>query len=72
MNVVAELNIKDSFSYLKELLLIQKKTDLKTFIEGTTNRSFKKHFKGTVFDRPGKEGWLKNLKAFLTSNRSDS
>jgi epoxyqueuosine reductase len=72
MNVVAELNIKDSFSYLKELLLIQKKTDLKTFIEGTTNRGFKKHFQGTVFDRPGKEGWLKNLKAFFTSNRSDS
>jgi epoxyqueuosine reductase len=72
VKVVADLKIKDSFSYVKELLLIQTKTELKTFIEGTTNRGFKKHFYGTVFDRPGKEGWLKNLKAFFTSNRSDS
>lgn len=72
LSVVAQLNLKNGFTYLKDLLLLQSKTQLKIFINGSTNRGLKKHFHGTVFDRPGKEGWLKNLKALFTSSRSGS
>ena len=44
------------------------KEKLRKIISEDTNRGLKKKLFGTPFDRPGKEGWLKNLK----SNRNDS
>jgi epoxyqueuosine reductase len=65
--VIGELKIKDTFIHLKEWLYEWPKDKLSTFIENDTNRGFRKKLFGTPFDRPGKEGWLKNLK----SSRSD-
>ncbi len=41
------------------------------FFENESGRGIQKHLEGTALSRPGKKGWLKNLK-FVTSNRSDS
>lgn len=71
LRVVASLDLKESFSYLKEWLFEWPKESLLSFISGETNRGLKKKFFGTPFDRPGKEGWLKNLKSKITSSRTD-
>lgn len=69
--VIGQLKIKESFSYLKTWLFEWPKEKLEAFIQNESNRSFKKKLFGTPFDRPGKEGWLKNLKAKINSNRND-
>lgn len=69
--VIGELKIKESFSYLKEWLFEWPKEKLQAFIQNESNRSFRKKLFGTAFDRPGKEGWLKNLKAKINSSRND-
>lgn len=62
LRTIAELKLKDSLTYLKEWLFDWPKDKLKSFISGETNRGIRKKFFGTPFDRPGKEGWLKNFK----------
>lgn len=62
LRTIAELNLKDSFSYLKEWIFVWPKEKFRNFISGETNRGLKKKFFGTPFDRPGKEGWLKNFR----------
>lgn len=69
--VIGELKLKDSLSYLKEWLFIWPSSKLTSFIQNESNRSFRKKLFGTPFDRPGKEGWLKNLKARINSRRND-
>ncbi len=68
--VIGELKLKDSLSYLKEWLFWPS-SKLTSFIQNESNRSFRKKLFGTPFDRPGKEGWLKNLKARINSKRND-
>ena len=65
--VIGELKIKDAFLHVKEWIYEWPKDKLSAFIENDTNRGFRKKLFGTPFDRPGKEGWLKNLK----SSRND-
>ncbi|MES2527598.1 MAG: QueG-associated DUF1730 domain-containing protein [Bdellovibrionota bacterium] len=45
--------------------------ELITFFEGESGRGIQKELQGTALSRPGKKGWLKNLK-FVTSRRSGS
>ena len=71
LRVIGELKLKDSYTYLKEWLFIWPKAKLKSFIQNESNRSFRKKLFGTPFDRPGKEGWLKNLKARINSRQND-
>lgn len=66
--VVGDLKIMEKFSFLKDWLFEFPREKLQKLISEDTNRGFKKKLFGTPFDRPGKEGWLKNLK----SNRNDS
>lgn len=69
--VIGELKLKESLSYLKEWLFSWPHSKLMTFIQNESNRSFRKKLFGTPFDRPGKEGWLKNLKARIKSSQND-
>lgn len=60
--VMSSLNLQDRFSFLKDWFLEYPKDKLMGLISVDTNRGFKKKLFGTPFDRPGKEGWIKNLK----------
>jgi epoxyqueuosine reductase len=66
--VMGKINIRESLIFLHEWFFEWPKEKLSTFIAGHTNRGFKKKLHGTAFDRPGKDGWIKNLK----SNSSQS
>ena len=71
--VIGTLNLPEKFLFLKEWFFSLPIRDLIQIIEKESNRGLKRKLSGTPFDRPGKEGWLKNLKAILSkSNRSDS
>lgn len=71
--VVGKLNLPDQLMFLKEWFFGLPLSELKKIIENDSNRGLKKKLAGTAFDRPGKQGWLKNLKAkLLNSNRNDS
>jgi epoxyqueuosine reductase len=71
--VIGTLKLPERLAFLKEWFFDLPIRDLVKIIEGETNRGFKKKLLGTAFDRPGKEGWLKNLKSILTnSSRNDS
>jgi epoxyqueuosine reductase len=61
--VIGELKIKEAFHHVKDLIFNTPREKLISIIENDTNRGFRKKLFGTPFDRPGKEGWLKNLKA---------
>jgi epoxyqueuosine reductase len=66
--VLGQLKLKEHFDYVKEWLFVWPKEKLRHFIEAETNRGFKKKLFGTPFDRPGREGWLKNLKPSSSQN----
>lgn len=71
--VIGTLQLPERLAFLKDWFFDLPIRDLVKIIEGETNRGFKKKLLGTAFDRPGKEGWLKNLKSILTnSSRNDS
>jgi len=70
LRVVASLNLKEHFKFLKNWFFELASTDLKKIVEGETNRGLKRRLLGTPFDRPGKEGWLKNLKAIVSHKAS--
>lgn len=63
LRVIGQLNLKENLSYLLSWFYEWPKEKLMNFISLESNRSFKKKLFGTPFDRPGKEGWLKNLKS---------
>jgi epoxyqueuosine reductase len=67
--VISELKLKESYSFLKEWFYEWPRKNLEEFILKQSSRGFRKKLYGTPFDRPGKWGWLKNLKAI--SNQSD-
>lgn len=62
LEVSAELKLKESFMFLKEWFYQWPKEKLRDFFENESNRGVRKKLRGTPFDRPGREGWLKNLK----------
>lgn len=67
--VISELKLKDAYSFLKEWFYEWPRKNLEEFISKQSNRGLRKKLYGTPFDRPGKWGWLKNLKAI--SSQSD-
>jgi len=67
---IAALSLKPSLEFLKNWFYELPKKDLANLIEAKTNRGLKKFLQGTPFDRPGKIGWLKNLK--VKPNQNDS
>lgn len=69
--VISRLELKENFLFLREWLFTWPKEKLLSFIANETNRGLKKKFFGTPFDRPGKEGWLKNLKAKFITSQTD-
>lgn len=60
--ISSALPLKERFSFLKDWMFNWPKEQLKMAIESETNRGLKRRFFGTPFDRPGREGWLKNLR----------
>lgn len=63
--VIARLNLQSQYVFLKEWFYEIPKEKLLDFFLEQTNRGLKRKLKGTPFDRPGKVGWVKNLKALL-------
>lgn len=71
--VIGSLKVPERLSFLKEWFFGLPISELVKIIEKETNRGLKRKLSGTPFDRPGKEGWLKNLKSILAkTNRNDS
>lgn len=70
--ISSALLFQDRFSFLKDWLFEWPKEKLQKAIFEDTNRGLKRKLHGTAFDRPGREGWLKNLKKRVTSNQNDS
>lgn len=64
LRVTSALKLQDRFMFLKTLLFETPKGKLKELISAESGRGWRKKLFGTPFDRPGKEGWLKNLKIF--------
>lgn len=60
--ITSALNLQDKFLFIKDWLFEYPREKLKDMISKDTNRGFRKKLFGTPFDRPGKEGWLKNFK----------
>ncbi len=69
LRVISSLKFQESFSFLKEWFFEIPREKLKEIIEENSNRGLRKKLLGTAFDRPGREGWLKNLKAILKNKR---
>lgn len=68
LRTISELQIKEGLAFLKEWFFEWPRTRLSETFGKETNRGLRKKFFGTPFDRPGKEGWLKNLKANSSQN----
>jgi epoxyqueuosine reductase len=64
----AQFKLNERFEFLKELFFLTPKQKLIDIISSESGRSWRKRLFGTAFERPGKEGWLKNLRP----SRSDS
>lgn len=60
--VDARLSLKPQYEFVRNLVY-GPKDKLHDLIFSDTNRGFKKKLFGTPLDRPGREGWLKNLRA---------
>lgn len=56
------LKLNERFNYLKELFYETPRSKLFELIKAESGRGWRKRLFGTAFDRPGKDGWLKNLK----------
>jgi epoxyqueuosine reductase len=62
------LSLKENLSFLKSWFYEWPKEKLFSLMMNETNRGLRKKLRGTPFDRPGKEGWIKNLKAKTSRN----
>lgn len=67
--VIGTLKLPESLLFLKDWFFGLPITELVKILEGESNRGLKKKLLGTPFDRPGKEGWLKNLKSILAKGK---
>jgi epoxyqueuosine reductase len=59
----AKLTFQPQFESLRDLMIPLNKIKFISMLEVQTNRGVKRLFAGTPFDRPGKEGWLKNFRS---------
>ena len=62
------LNFKEDLKFLKDWFYDFNLSELNQIISNMTNRGLKKKLKLTAFERPGKVGWLKNLRSWLKSS----
>ncbi len=62
LRVSGVFDLKERFNFLREWFLGSNLVKFKSILTESTNRGFRKKIFGTAFDRPGREGWLKNLK----------
>ncbi|HXH32409.1 MAG TPA: QueG-associated DUF1730 domain-containing protein [Bacteriovoracaceae bacterium] len=60
--VTGFLRLNASFEFLRTLFLETPREKLRELINSESNRSFKRKLRGTALDRPGRVGWLKNLR----------
>jgi epoxyqueuosine reductase len=60
--VPPKFSIKPELKFLEEWFYQKSKNELTEVIEADSNRGLRKKLAGTAFDRPGKKGWLKNLR----------
>jgi epoxyqueuosine reductase len=65
IKTIGRLSIEPCFEFLISWFYEWPKEKLTEFISSESKRGLKKKLKGTPFDRPGKEGWLKNLKIYF-------
>jgi epoxyqueuosine reductase len=59
------LSLKPSYAFLRSWFFDWPREKMASMILDETNRGLKRKLYGTPFDRPGREGWLKNLKAYF-------
>ncbi len=55
-------SLQERYGFLRQWFFEIKRSELKAIISSFSNRSFKRKLFGTAFDRPGRIGWLKNLR----------
>ncbi len=60
--VIGMLRLNPDFAFIREWFYEWPRHKLRSFIETQSNRGLRKLLSGTAFDRPGREGWLKNLR----------
>ncbi len=60
--VTAELKLYPRYAFLREWFYEWPREKLRDYIQSQTNRGFLKLISGSVFERPGRLGWLKNLR----------
>lgn len=61
----SKLELKNELKFLKELFYGFSREQLYETLDSMTGRGLRRVLFGTPFDRPGKIGWLKNLKAYF-------
>lgn len=61
----SKLDLRPALTFLKEWFYQFSKEELYQKLDSMTGRGLKRALFGTAFDRPGKIGWLKNLKAYF-------
>ena len=64
--VLGVLKLPESLEFLREWFFEMPLSGFLSVLEKETNRGLKRKLQGTPFDRPGKQGWIKNLKARLS------
>ncbi len=69
--VAAILQLNEKFAFLKEWFYQIPKSHMRDLIQLETKRGLKRKLQGTPFDRPGREGWLKNLRAFFSRSNQN-
>ena len=64
--VLGALKLSPGLEFLKEWFFKMPVFELMQLFEQESNRGLKRRLLGTAFDRPGKQGWIKNLRAKLS------
>jgi len=70
LRVEAFMRFHENLEYLRELFLKKSIQEIYSLFEEHSKRGVKKLLHKTVFDRPGKIGWLKNLKARMKKDQA--
>lgn len=68
--ITSMLKLQERFEHLKRWLYEVPKQELFELIKNESNRGWRKKLQGSAFDRPGRVGWLKNLKAIFSSGQN--
>lgn len=63
--VTGVLKLQEKYHFIKDWFFAMPKIELFKMMENESNRGLRKKLQGTPFDRPGRVGWLKNLKTYL-------